>query len=118
MFLTKVIILLSSKSLYNYHLIDSFQAACFISIHVFGIKFKVWGSKKISGGLVVPFECKKLIALAFVPVSDVIEGFDIVADEFDDDTEDLLCYFEKIWIGESKKRDNLLIHQSFFNILF
>ena len=65
-----------------------------------------------------PFECKKLIALAFVPVSDVIEGFDVVADEFDDDAEDMLGYFEKTWIGEPKKRDKLLIHQSFFNILF
>ena len=38
---------------------------------------------------------KKLIALAFVPISDVIKGFDIVADEFDDDAEDFLGYFEK-----------------------
>ena len=61
------------------------------------------------------FNVKTLIALAFVPVSDVIKGF---ADEFDDDAEDLLGYFEKTWIGEPKKRDKLLIHQSFFNILF
>ena len=32
---------ITSKSFYNYHLIDSFQAACFISVNVFGIKFKV-----------------------------------------------------------------------------
>ena len=40
-FLTKVMRLLSSKSLYNYHSIDSFQAACFISVNVFGVKFQV-----------------------------------------------------------------------------
>ena len=61
---------------------------------------------------------KNLIALAFVPVSDVIKGFDLVADEFDDDAEDLFGYFEKTWIGEPKKRGKLLIHQSFFDILF
>ena len=64
------------------------------------------------------FNVKKLIALAFVPVSDVIKGFAVVADEFDDDAEDLLGYFEKTWIGEPKKRGKLLIYQSFFNILF
>ena len=64
------------------------------------------------------FIVKKLITLAFVPVSDVIKGFAVVADEFDDNAEDLLGYFEKTWIGEPKKRGKLLIHQSFFNILF
>ena len=44
---------------------------------------------------------KELIAFAFVPVSDVIKGFDVVADEFDDDAEDLLGYFEKTWIREA-----------------
>ena len=61
---------------------------------------------------------KKFIALAFVPVSDVIKGFDVVADEFDDDAEGLLGYFDKTWRGEPKKRGKLLIHLSFFNILF
>ncbi|CAF1126879.1 unnamed protein product, partial [Rotaria magnacalcarata] len=48
---------------------------------------------------------KKLIALAFVPVGDVIKAFDIVAELFDDDdADDLLDYFEKTWIGERKRR--------------
>ena len=64
------------------------------------------------------FNVKKLIALAFVPVADVIKGFAVVTDEFDDAAEDLLGYFEKTWIGQPKKRGKLLIHQSFFNILF
>ena len=51
---------------------------------------------------------KKLIPLAFVPISDVIEGLDVVADEFDD--EDLLDYFEKTWRRESKKRGKLSIY--------
>ena len=38
---------------------------------------------------------KILITLAFVPVSDVIKGFDVVVDEFGGNAEDLLGYFEK-----------------------
>ena len=91
MFLTNLIKLLSSKSFYNYHLIDCFQAACFISVNVFAIKFKVWGcEKKYLEDKSFHFNVKKLIALAFIPVSDVIKGFAVVADEFDDDAEDLL----------------------------
>ncbi|CAF1124278.1 unnamed protein product, partial [Didymodactylos carnosus] len=47
---------------------------------------------------------KKLIALAFVPIVDVVEGFVLVAGEFDDDADEVVEYFEKIWIGEQKKR--------------
>ena len=50
---------------------------------------------------------KKLIALAFVPVLDVIKAFDLIADDFDDDADDFLGYFEKTWIGEPKKRGKL-----------
>ena len=119
LFLTKVIGLLSSKLFYNYHLINSFQTACFISINVFGIKFKVWScKKKYLEDKSFHFNVKKVIALTFVPVSDVIKGFDVVADEFDDDAVDLLGYFEKAWIEQPKKRGKLLIHLSFVNILF
>jgi hypothetical protein len=38
---------------------------------------------------------KMLIGLAFLPPSDVITGFDLLAGEFDDDAHDLLDYFEK-----------------------
>ena len=61
---------------------------------------------------------KKLIALSFIPVSDVIKGIDVIANEFGDDAEDLLGYFEKTWIGESKKKGKLLVHQLVLNILF
>ena len=38
---------------------------------------------------------KKLLALAFVPVSDVIKAFELITDELnDDDREKLLDYFE------------------------
>ncbi|CAF3834472.1 unnamed protein product [Rotaria sordida] len=49
---------------------------------------------------------KKLIALAFLPLNDIINGFDLIAAEFDDDddTENLLNYFEKTWVGEKKRR--------------
>jgi hypothetical protein len=49
-------------------------------------------------------QCKKLITLAFVPVSDVIKAFDLIAAGFDDDADEFLDYFEKTWIGEPKKR--------------
>ncbi|CAM4928514.1 unnamed protein product [Rotaria socialis] len=35
---------------------------------------------------------------------DVIKAFDLIADDFDDDADDFLGYFEKTWIGEPKKR--------------
>lgn len=60
---------------------------------------------------------KKLIALAFVPVLDVIKAFDLIADDFDDDADDFLGYFEKTWIGEPKKRGKL-IHQSYLIFIF
>ena len=47
---------------------------------------------------------KKLIALAFVPLDDVIAAFQLIADQFDEDADDLLGYFEKTWIGEPKRR--------------
>ncbi|CAM4831054.1 unnamed protein product [Rotaria magnacalcarata] len=47
---------------------------------------------------------KKLIALAFVPLDEVTTAFDLIADQFNDDADDLLEYFEKTWVGEPKKR--------------
>ncbi|CAF1156767.1 unnamed protein product, partial [Rotaria magnacalcarata] len=47
---------------------------------------------------------KKLIALAFVSLDEVTTAFDLIADQFDDDTDDLLAYFEKTWIGKPKRR--------------
>ena len=48
---------------------------------------------------------KKLLALAFVPVLDVIKAFELIADDLnDDDGEKLLDYFEPTWIGEPKRR--------------
>ncbi|CAF3878141.1 unnamed protein product, partial [Rotaria sp. Silwood1] len=47
---------------------------------------------------------KKLIALAFVPLDQVITGFDFICDQFDDDADDLLDYFQKTSIGEKRRR--------------
>ncbi|CAF1394457.1 unnamed protein product [Rotaria sp. Silwood1] len=47
---------------------------------------------------------KKLIALAFVPLDQVITGFALICDQFNDDADDLLDYFEKTWIGEKRRR--------------
>ncbi|CAF2928941.1 unnamed protein product, partial [Rotaria sp. Silwood2] len=34
----------------------------------------------------------------------VTTGFDLICDQFDDDADDLLDYFEKTWIGEKRRR--------------
>ncbi|CAF4780521.1 unnamed protein product [Rotaria sp. Silwood1] len=47
---------------------------------------------------------KKLIALAFLPVDDITTAFNLIVDEFDEEADDLLEYFEKTWIGEPKRR--------------
>ncbi|CAF4948012.1 unnamed protein product, partial [Rotaria sp. Silwood1] len=46
-------------------------------------------------------------ALRTYPLSaagEVTTAFDLIADQFDDDANDLLDYFEKTWIGEPKRR--------------
>ncbi|CAF4910082.1 unnamed protein product [Rotaria sp. Silwood1] len=48
---------------------------------------------------------KKLISLAFVLLVDVVKSFDLIAENFDDDAEDFIDYFEKVWIGEPKQRE-------------
>ncbi|CAF4244654.1 unnamed protein product, partial [Rotaria magnacalcarata] len=39
----------------------------------------------------------------FVPVFNVIKAFDLITDDFDDEPDDFLDYFEKTWIGEPNK---------------
>ena len=52
---------------------------------------------------------KKLLALAFVPINDILAGFDLVAAEFDDDSEEFINYFEKTWMSEPKKEVNSIL---------
>ena len=73
---------------------------------------------KIQRGSVFPFEYKKLIALAFIPPSDVATIFDLVAGEFDDDADDFLDYFEKTWIGEPRKRGYFFFHSHLISCFF
>ncbi|CAF1136196.1 unnamed protein product [Adineta steineri] len=47
---------------------------------------------------------KKLLALAFVPVSDVVKGYALIVDDFDDEDNPLLDYFERVWVGKKKGR--------------
>ena len=42
---------------------------------------------------------KKLAALAFFPLADVIDAFEVLADTFEDEELPLLGYFEPTWIG-------------------
>ncbi|CAM2710496.1 unnamed protein product [Rotaria socialis] len=63
---------------------------------------------------------KKLIVLAFVSLDRVIIGFDLICDQLDDASEDLRGYFEKMWIGEPKRRErspNLIINYGMFMIV-
>ncbi|CAF2080718.1 unnamed protein product [Rotaria magnacalcarata] len=47
---------------------------------------------------------KQLIALAFAPLDQIITGFDLICDQFDNDADDLLEYFEKTCIGTDRKK--------------
>ena len=55
---------------------------------------------------------KKLIALAFVPLDQVITGFDFIVNQLDDndDADDLIDYFEKTWVGQPKRGGNIFLH--------
>ena len=61
-------------------------------------------SKKYNEDEVFRLNIKKLIALAFLPITDVVKGFELVAGELEDDAEGFLDYFEKTWIGEPRRR--------------
>ena len=54
-----------------------------------------------------------MIALAFVPLGDVTTAFELIANQFDKDADDLLDYFEKTWIGEPKRRGIFLSLNNF-----
>ncbi|CAF3485788.1 unnamed protein product [Adineta steineri] len=49
---------------------------------------------------------KTLTAIAFLPIDDIVNTFELLEKEFHDDTNDLLQYFEKTWIGKRKKRES------------
>ena len=92
----------------NYHLISNlgclflFGQCVWHKIQHYGLQRKYQEDK--------PFHLnvKSLLAFAYVPVSDVIEAFDLIAEKFDDDADDFLNYFERTWIGEPKRRGKLM----------
>ena len=43
---------------------------------------------------------KKLIALVVIPVDDIITAFGSIVNQFGNDADELLDYFEKTWIAE------------------
>ena len=45
------------------------------------------------------FRVKKLSALAFIPVEDLITVYEALADTFEEDELELISYFEATWIG-------------------
>ena len=44
------------------------------------------------------------MALAFVPVSDVIKDYSTIVDDFDEEDYELLDYFERVWVEQKKGR--------------
>ncbi|CAF3260105.1 unnamed protein product [Rotaria socialis] len=61
-------------------------------------------SKKYQEDEYFRLNVRKLLSLPFVPTDNVAEAFDIVADDFEDDADNIVEYFEKTWIGQRKKR--------------
>ena len=53
---------------------------------------------------------KKLISLAFLPIDDIIKGYESVIADLDDDADAFLDYYEKTWIGEPKRRGKIQIN--------
>ena len=74
-------------------------------------------SKKYNDDEAFRLNVKKSIALAFVPLPDVIKGFELVAGDLEDEAEDFLVYFEKTWVGEPKRRGKLRHYHLFFGIV-
>lgn len=56
-------------------------------------------SAKYQADIDFKLRVKKLAALAFLPVADVVAAYEALADEFEDDELPLLAYFEPTWIG-------------------
>lgn len=44
------------------------------------------------------------MSLAFLPPSDVINGYSSIINDFDVEDNELINYFERVWIGEKKGR--------------
>ncbi|CAF4363303.1 unnamed protein product [Rotaria sp. Silwood2] len=61
-------------------------------------------TKKYHGDTHFDKNVKRLIALAFVPLVDVVKALELLENEFDDDADEFMYYFEKTWIGECKRR--------------
>jgi len=49
------------------------------------------------------------MSLAFVPVADVLKGYSAIIDDFDEEDNDLLDYFERVWVGQKKRTRSVLI---------
>ncbi|CAF5100221.1 unnamed protein product [Rotaria sp. Silwood1] len=47
---------------------------------------------------------KKLMALVFVPVSDVVKAYAVIVDDFEEEDYLLLDYFERVWVGQKLRR--------------
>ncbi|CAF3296488.1 unnamed protein product [Rotaria socialis] len=58
---------------------------------------------------------KQLIALAFAPLDQIITSFDLICDQFDDDVDDLVEYFEKNGLVNRKEEE--LVERSLNSII-
>ena len=44
------------------------------------------------------------MGLAFVPTADVIKGYTSIINDFDVEDNNLLDYFDRVWVGQKKGR--------------
>jgi hypothetical protein len=42
------------------------------------------------------------MALAFLPVDDVIKGYSLIIHDFDQEDNEFLDHFERVWVGQKK----------------
>jgi hypothetical protein len=60
-------------------------------------------SKKYSDDDIYHLNIEKWTALAFVLVIDIVQRFDLMVANLEDEADSFLNYFEKIWIDESNQ---------------
>ena len=62
---------------------------------------------------------KKLMGLAYAPVSDIIKAYSSIATDFNVEDNDLLNYFERVCVGHKNRQryiDNVNVSHSFYTV--
>ena len=98
----KQILLIINKDFSNLGCLFHFGQCIWRNIQSHGLQNKYQADKSFY------LNIKKLIALSFVPISDVIKAFELIVDDFDDDAEPFLDYFEKPGLVNEKEEVTIL----------